>query len=667
MSPRRLHCCPSVAVAGISVSNSSFLGPVDLEFNLQYNALIGGRGTGKSTILEYLRWALCDQPPGLSDEDTPNYQARRTRLIEQTLKPVNATVQVRFEVNSVPHLVRRNSQDGSLLIKIGNDEMHPCTEDEVRALLPIQAYSQKQLSDVSVRVEELGRFITAPIRADLSRIDRQAQDRAVRTRQSYATRLRQRALARTVQQRQLEEKSLSEQAATLRASLIGLSAEDQTALNRGRTFETADRSVQSWQGGIRTVRDGVAGLRQTVESYLGQAGQPPQEAEAGILVAAHAEYVAFLGDAKAALDGLIARADVMAAPPGGMDAASPWRQWAEHLAAVRTAYEAAVQRSSAHSEKLRQLKEIEEQLTKHALETARVNDELRALAAAETAYRTEREAWEALLKERDDLLEKQCASLTESSSGAIRAHVRRYKDAGDFVASLKQSLSGSRVQGSRIDNLGASMTAAADAGAQWRTVLQDLEKLAEFDVERDGADRKPETPSLTGAGLTAGDLDRLARSLKPDDWLTLSLTPVKSMPVFEYRAREADYIPFHNASAGQQATALLKTLLNQGGPPLIIDQPEEDLDNPVMLEIVEQVWSAKQKRQLIFASHNANLVVNGDAELVASCEYRTAGDQSRGTIACEGAIDVAEVRDAIKRIMEGGEAAFNLRKEKYGF
>ena len=49
------------------------------------------------------------------------------------------------------------------------------------------------------------------------------------------------------------------------------------------------------------------------------------------------------------------------------------------------------------------------------------------------------------------------------------------------------------------------------------------------------------------------------------------------------------------------------------------------------------------------------------------CDYRTAGDQSRGKIVGEGAIDVPDVRDAIKSIMEGGEAAFNLRKEKYGF
>jgi hypothetical protein len=56
-----------------------------------------------------------------------------------------------------------------------------------------------------------------------------------------------------------------------------------------------------------------------------------------------------------------------------------------------------------------------------------------------------------------------------------------------------------------------------------------------------------------------------------------------------------------------------------------------------------------------------------DAELVAWCDYRKAGDQLGGKIAGEGAIDVPDVREAIKRIMEGGEAAFNLRREKYGF
>jgi len=658
---------PTVVVARISVSNSAFLGPIDLDLNPQYNALIGGRGTGKSTILEYLRWALCDQPPGIGNEDSPNYQARRSRLIEQTLKSVSATVQVGFEVNGVVHIVRRNSQDGSLLIKIATDDMRPCTEDEVRALLPIQAYSQKQLSDVSVRVEELSRFITAPIQAELAQIERQATDRGDRVRQSYGSRRRQRSLSQTLQKRELEEKSLTGQADALRAALIGLSEDDRALLDRGKIFDTADRSVQAWQGGITALRDGSLSLRRIMESYLSGADQHPMEPEPDILRAARDQYRTLLSDAKMSLDGLVERAEAMTASLAGAPTTSPWRQWAEKMAAFRDAYSAAVQRSSAHGERVDQLKDVEEQLSKHVHESDRIRDELRTLTNTEAAYRAERNAWVSLLKERDALLEAQCRALTENSGGAIRASVKRHADPRHFVNGLRQYLSGSRVPGAKLEALGDSVATAADAGAQWDAILNDLERLAEFDAERDSKERRPETASLVAVGLSTGDLDRIARALKPEDWLGLSLTPIKSLPVFEYRSRESEYIPFRNASAGQQATALLKTLLNQVGPPLIIDQPEEDLDNPVMIEVVEQVWRAKQKRQLIFASHNANLVVNGDAELVVCCDHRTAGDQSRGTIVAEGAIDIPAVRDSIKGIMEGGEAAFNLRKEKYGF
>ena len=128
---------PAITISRIEVSSSTFLGPIDLELNGQYSALIGGRGTGKSTILEYLRWALCDQPPGVSDEDSPNYQARRARLIESTLTAHGATVDITFTLHNVPHIVRRHSKDGSVMLKIGDAELSACTEGEVRALLPI--------------------------------------------------------------------------------------------------------------------------------------------------------------------------------------------------------------------------------------------------------------------------------------------------------------------------------------------------------------------------------------------------------------------------------------------------------------------------------------------------------------------------------------------------
>lgn len=657
---------PSVTVASISVSNSAFLGPIELDLNSQYTALIGGRGTGKSTILEYLRWALCDQPPDLADDAGPNYQIRRSRLIDQTLKPVSASVQVRFEVNGVPHVVRRGSQDGSLQIKISRDAMRPCTEEEIRALLPIQAYSQKQLSDVSVRVDELSRFITAPIRSDLNRIDRQAAERAERVRQSYSTKRRYIAITQTIQRRELEEKSLSDQADMLRAGLTGLSDEDRQLLSRGKDFEEADRGVQSWRSAVLFTQERAFDLQSTIERYLASEISPT-DPEPEILQSVNQEYRSFLTQAKTSIGEIISQAAALTKPLGSMPTDSPWHRWHDRINSFRSAYAAAVSRSSVHSDKMQQLREIEQRLSESAAETDRQREQGRSLTAAEATYSGERAAWEQLLDSRDDLLEGQCRRLTENSGGAIRANMRRYADTGAFVNSLRQFLSGSRIQGNKIEAIGEAISSSGEQKAQWHTVLSELEKLADFDPERYGTDHRPDTPTLSRLGFTASELDRIARCLRAEDWISLSLTPIASRPIFEYRARENEYIPFHNASAGQQATALLKTLLNEPGAPLIIDQPEEDLDNQVILEIVEQVWQAKQKRQILFASHNANLVVNGDAELVVWCDHRTTGDQSRGTIAGEGAIDVPKVRDAIKRIMEGGEAAFSLRKEKYGF
>ena len=658
---------PAIVVRSISVSNSAFLGPINLELNPQYNALIGGRGTGKSTILEYLRWALCDQPPGITDEDSPNYQGRRSRLIDLTLKPYTATVEVRFEVNGVPHLVRRKSADGSTQVKIADDDLRACSEEEVRTLFSVQAYSQKQLSDVSVRIDELSRFINAPIRAELSRIERQLDEQSTSVRQSYATRRRHSVLTQTIRTRDLEEKSLSGQADAIRTSLTGLSDDDRALLAQGRDYDAAERTFQSWRDHTSSVVSNVSSMSQTIESYMAQTDTTSATVEGATMAAARAEYAKFLEDAKAALDGISLRAGSIIGPVDEMPARSPWKDWPKILGDFKESYSSAVQRSSAHSEKLDQLRSIEEQLNLHVRETARLQQELAAINTAAATYTTAREKWESLLTKQDDLLNAQCATLTASSGGAIRAHVTRHSDYGDFANNLRQALSGSRITGSKIDDLGKAIASNREPARAWNSVLTDLEKLAETDTEKAGSEVRPETPSLTSAGLNAGELDRMARSLKPEEWLSLSLTPIKSTPVFEYRVREDEYIPFVNASAGQQATALLKTLLNESGPPLIIDQPEEDLDNPVMLEIVKQIWLAKQKRQIIFASHNANLVVNGDAELVVWCDYRTLGDQSGGTIVGEGAIDMPDAREAIKKIMEGGEAAFTLRKEKYGF
>lgn len=123
-------------------------------------------------------------------------------------------------------------------------------------------------------------------------------------------------------------------------------------------------------------------------------------------------------------------------------------------------------------------------------------------------------------------------------------------------------------------------------------------------------------------------------------------------------------ILFEQASEGQRAAALLLMLREQPGGPLIVDQPEGDLDNKVISVVAEKLHYAKQRRQIIFASHNANIVVNGSSELVVSMD---SADGGKRAIQCGGAIDRSDVCATITATMEGGEKAFRDRKSKYGY
>ncbi|WP_133511031.1 TrlF family AAA-like ATPase [Candidatus Thiosymbion oneisti] len=115
------------------------------------------------------------------------------------------------------------------------------------------------------------------------------------------------------------------------------------------------------------------------------------------------------------------------------------------------------------------------------------------------------------------------------------------------------------------------------------------------------------------------------------------------------------------SSAGQKAAAILAFLLSYGNEPLVIDQPEDDLDNSLIYDlIVKQIHENKNRRQLIIVTHNPNIVVNGDAELVHVLEF--GGGQVQ--IDRQGGLEEASIREAICAIMEGGPEAFDKRYQR---
>jgi hypothetical protein len=111
-------------------------------------------------------------------------------------------------------------------------------------------------------------------------------------------------------------------------------------------------------------------------------------------------------------------------------------------------------------------------------------------------------------------------------------------------------------------------------------------------------------------------------------------------------------------SPGQKTAALLAFLLSYGEEPLILDQPEDDLDNHLIYDlIVTQLRAIKRHRQVVVVTHNANIVVNGDAELIIALAARRGETQKE----CEGNLQEEKVRETICQVMEGGRKAFENR------
>lgn len=121
--------------------------------------------------------------------------------------------------------------------------------------------------------------------------------------------------------------------------------------------------------------------------------------------------------------------------------------------------------------------------------------------------------------------------------------------------------------------------------------------------------------------------------------------------------------PLKEHSLGQRASALILFLLSQKeNDILIIDQPEDDLDNQTIYEdVIREIKRLKGQMQFIFATHNANIPVLGDSEMLAACQY----DPDNEIKVEAGSIDCRNIQEKIIRIMEGGKEAFDIRKNIY--
>ena len=664
---------PLLQVIGVRVSDSVFLGPVELGLSPQLNSFIGGRGTGKSSLLEYIRWALCDDPSltGADESELPNFEKRRKALIDQTLKPKGASVTVFYKRNEVIYSIERsvNTKDDSCTVVDGEGNAEVMRAAQIRQQFPILSYAQKQLSSVGTLPDEIHRLITGPVKDQLETIEKNIETEILPALKQQ--RLNQRRLKDMDAQLtavQSANKNRREQIKALQSQLQALTPEQQKTIDGHSSFlelgqwkRRAEEMPSELVKLLADVRSKILSLQELIppdtllsSQQMGQVANAANRLKTNILAALNQQIANASGENWLTADERVSLQAIQTA-----------------LDTHTQSYETCIAENAKSQKQLGEIQNLNKQLSdtegaQVVLESERATLNAELTKAGQTPW----EAFQAALKKRGDILEEQCTKIFEQARHGFRPLLRRLGNERNIRGAISEIIEGRSVRESELktSELTSIIVSSEDPAAKWQQIIAELDSLV---TGRDSS-TLPETPILNSAGFTSANLDSLRRGLSQETIEKNRFFNIPDSIEFEFkRGQKPDgtdnYIPFLSASPGQQATCLLETLLAQDGAPLLIDQPEEDLDNEQIQSVSERISSTKSLRQLVFVSHNANIVVNGDSELVACFRYADNNDNTTGLISPVGSIDYEPVRETITTVMEGGKKAFELRREKYGF
>jgi hypothetical protein len=369
--------------------------------------------------------------------------------------------------------------------------------------------------------------------------------------------------------------SLMQQAANLRDSLEAVTDADRAVLTRKPAYDTVDELVVTWTRRLDRASEAADTFSGAIRDLLTglpspDNGELPLADELSHLESETRQILVALQDQASK-----ARQSLKDGRGEGSRYATLSATWAMERARFEAEYERVKVASTTHESKLAELADVErrERETREAVAVQR--EELKRLGDPAAEHTRLRQEWLNQMRVRSERLDAQCVELTTLSEGLLRAAMRRARGLADVSQRFRGAISGSGLRAAKLDSFFESLGQESDSTMTWELALAELERVLGSDP--DARLTSEQTPVLARLGLAPADVKRIVSRLSPEGWLELALTPLVDSPNFEYRRKPGEYIQFAVASAGQQATALLRVLLNQGGPPLLIDQLEEDL------------------------------------------------------------------------------------------
>ena len=634
----RLHSDPSIEEHAELVAmawEGGFLDNTAVRFNPNLNVLVGGRGAGKSTVVESLRHVLGLEPLGEDARAIHRGIVRhvlrsgtKVSLLVRCHRPAPRDYRIERTIPNPP--VVRDHETGEVL-NVTAANIFP----------GVEIYGQHEISELTGSPEKLTRLLERFVEQD-DAVGARKQDLRQALEKS-----RRRILAAREERDRTDERlaalpGLEETLKRYRDAGLEESLKEQSLLVREeRVLDTVPERLRPFRSCLEELRQALP-IDRTFVSARALEDLPGKE----ILIGADGvleELNRGIEDVVQALDATIQRAD-------------------QGLEGVRERFEArraAVQ--STYEKKLRELQKAridgEEfiRLRRRIEELRPLRDRQSVLMRAEA---DEGESRRSLLAEWEDAKAGEFRALERAGKRVTRQLEGRVRVRVEFAGNRESLFQLLR------DEVGGRLSEAINAlrGADSLSLSAFVQACGR------GADALAEEFSIVGA-----QAERLAQA-PPAILMRIEELDLPSTTKIELNTAAPDapasWQALDRLSTGQKATAVLLLLLLESAAPLVVDQPEDDLDNRFITEgVVPRMREEKRRRQFLFATHNANIPVLGDAELILGLSASGEADSGSARAVPEymGSIDARPVRELIQELLEGGEDAFERRRRKYGF
>lgn len=615
-----------------------YLDGVDIDFSEHLNAVIGGRGTGKSTLLECIRYALHNRPIG------KNAQKQHEDITKENLGKSKARIELVVRSSRMNGklftIARRYGENASVKDELGSPS-HFTPKD----LLPdIEIFGQNEIHEIAKDKTDqhhlLLRFLdTGDNDADTHILDTlnkladnrkdiiEAQDGVHRIEDEVERLPKLEEEAKQYRTLGLDEK----------LKIVPLLEQEKQIMKRATSDVPA-----ALERAIIALRSGLPDISFLEDAYISKL-----------------PHVETLQKIRVELQKLNNQTE---------NAIDQWQKGYNGIKAIiynlRDGLQSSIEKDESDLEEIfkglpssegKTGKEIGIQFQNLVKEIERIRPHQKTLEDQKTSvaklYSQRKAMLDLLSSSRADRcakFERSMKALNRRLLGKIRLTVKPEADRTPIMQFFLDC---------KLDGIG-------EGRLSWVKEADDFSPVKLAEVIRNGAE------SLRNAGwsITPVVAEALARLTTKQilQLEELELPDLVSIELNVAHQGQEQFKPLEKLSTGQQCTAILHLLLLQNLDPLLMDQPEDNLDNAFIADrIVDELRTAKITRQFIFATHNANIPVFGDAEWIGVFEAQDS--QAQMPPESQGAIDVAYVRDKAADILEGGKTAFIQRKDKYGF